>query len=178
MQSLAVCLGVLPDRLRLVLQLRTGIGVRRAMAPGALARYLHVKVRDISPLEKRALHLLRLKARTHACAASATPTQPIAFVIGAGLEEGAPWNGGAFGGVEAARYAQPVPQGRPGPEERQGLGGTNSLGISRPSAAEGVLRALVLVLVGMLLIGVLFADELGLGPRLRYWQSRWRRPPQ
>jgi hypothetical protein len=177
-QSLAGCLSVLPDRLRLVLQLRTGIGVRHALGPAALARYLHVNLKDIPPLEKRAIHILRLKARTHACAASATPTQPIAFIIGAGLGEGAPGTSGAMGGVDAARYAQPAPQGRPGPEEGDGLGGTNALGISRPSAGDGVLRALVLVLVGMLLIAVLFADELGFGPRLRLWQSRWRRPPR
>ena len=174
-QNFAGCLGVLPDRLRLVLQLRTGIGVRRALGPAALARYLHVNLKDISPMEKRAIHLLRLKARAHACAASATPIQPIAFIIGAGLGEAAPGSGGAMGGVDAARYAQPAPQGRPGPEDGQGIGGTNALGISRPSAGAGALRALVLALVGMLLIAVLFADELALGPRFRLWQSRWRR---
>jgi hypothetical protein len=93
----------------------------------------------------------------------------------------APGNGGtATGGVKAARYTKAALTTSPGTgPKKAATGGGNALGISRPPATGGVLLAIGVVLAGMLLIAVLFAEELGLGPRYRRWQSRLlRRPPR
>jgi hypothetical protein len=174
---LRACLGDLPRRLRLVLELRTGIGVSRALSLEATARYLHVKVSAVSRLEKRALRVLLRTARTHACGAALRDSAGLLILGGAVPAAG---NGGtAIGDVKAARYAKAALTTSPGAGPKQASsGGGNALGISRPPTAGDTLAAVAVVLAGMLLIAVLFAEELGLGPRYRRWQSRLlrRRP--
>jgi hypothetical protein len=174
---LRACLGDLPRRLRLVLELRTGINMSRALSPGATARYLHVKVRDIATLEKRALRVLRRTARTHACGAALRDSAGL-LILGGGAVPAAGNGVTAIGGVKAARYAKTALPTSPGAGPKQASTGGDALGISRPPNPGDTLVAVAVVLAGMLLIAVLFAEELGLGPRYRRWQSRLlhRRP--
>jgi hypothetical protein len=44
-----------------------------------------------------------------------------------------------------------------------------------PPPAGGPVPAILIALAGALLVGLLFADELGLGPRHAQWRSRWLR---
>jgi hypothetical protein len=171
---LAGCLGDLPERLRLVLELRTGLGVPHVLSRSAAARYLHVPVRQVAHLERRALRLLRLTARTHDCRPTSVQLTSLGIAVGPG---GEPGEGGAqaVGGVMAARYAKLASPRGDRPASAQG--GSNSLGIGVARAGD-VLLAILLVLAGMLVIAVLFAEELGLAPRYRRWQERrMRRPP-
>jgi hypothetical protein len=174
-KGLQGCLTSLPDRLRLVLQLRTGIGVGRPYSRVAVAGYLRMKPEQVSRLERTALRLLRRTAHTQSCV-GAPPSLAGLLAPGAG----GPAAGGpaAAGAVKAARYAKAP--------ALSGLGvkptspsGESALGLSPSPAARNVLLAVGLVLSGMLLIGVLFAEELGLGPHFRRWRHRWiRRPPR
>jgi Sigma-70, region 4 len=169
---LGACLGDLPRRLRLVLELRTGINVTRALSPEATARYLHVKLSSVSRLEKRALKVLRRTARTHACGAAIRDSGGLLILAGGAVPAGGA-GGTAAGGVKAARYTKGALTASPGTGPKQAsTGGGNALGISRPPAAGDALLAIGVVLAGGLLIAVLFAEELGLGPRYRRWQSR------
>jgi hypothetical protein len=174
---LAGCLGDLPKQLRLVLELRTGLGRSHALSPRAAARYLHLPVRQVVRLERRAVRLLRLTARKHACGPS--PAQMASLGIPAAvLAGGQPPSGAqAIGGVKAARYTK-LPS-TPGSRTGGALGATNSLGISRAPGASNLLLATLLVLAGMIVIAALFAEELGVSPRYRRWQARHtRRPPR
>jgi Sigma-70, region 4 len=175
---LRACLGDLPRRLRLVLELRTGIGISRALSLEATARYLHVEVGAVSRLEKRALRVLLRTARTHACGASLRNSAGL-LILGGGAAPAAGSGGTAVGGVKAARYAKAALTGSPGAGPKQAAsGGGDALGISRPPTAGDTMAAVAVVLAGMLLIAVLFAEELGLGPRYRRWQSRLLRRRQ
>jgi hypothetical protein len=177
--SLAGCLGNLPDRLRLVLQLRAGIGIPRALSAAAVAKRLHLGVRQVLRLQRQGLRRLRTSARTRGCArATAAGARSAALVLDAGSAAGK--HGGASiaaGGVEAARYAKPATPGPAG--ENASPGGASALGISRPSAAGNTLLVLAIVLTGALLVAIAFAEELGLGTRYRQWRAQWgRRPPR
>ena len=61
------CLSILPERLRSVLELRTGIGVAHELTPNALAGYLHVAFKQVLKLEARALRRLHQISETNAC---------------------------------------------------------------------------------------------------------------
>jgi hypothetical protein len=166
------CLRYLPVNLRRVLELIAGANAPIALSPEALAAQLHVPVSRVSRLERLALRRLRLTARTHTCGAAAAGVgDPLAFSAFAALvgEEGGP-----AGGVKAARYAKSAsgePVGLPASARSQG--GDLPLGLNNLSA-EGVGILLILaVLVGLLSIGLLFADSLRPWPIHREWRSRW-----
>jgi hypothetical protein len=178
-QRLAGCLSSLPERLRLVLELRAGIATGRPLSVAVVSHQLHLTVKQVRRLQKRGLRLLILTARTHTCG-GATPT-PVAFnFLGGpllGSESQPPL---AAGGVEAARYSKPPAQepSSVGGTQAPAAGGPNALGLSRTAGAGGTLLAVGIVLSGMLLIALLFAEELGIGPHLRRLRARWlRRPP-
>ena len=95
---------------------------------------------------------------------------------GAGPAAGTP---GAAGGVLAARYAKSPAQLAGLQAKPSSPGGGSLLGLNPSPAARNVLLAIALVLSGMLVIGALFAEELGLAPHFRRWRHRWiRRPPR
>jgi hypothetical protein len=176
-QRLEGCLGNLPDQLRLALELSTGVDAPRALSPAAVAEYLHIRVGEISRLEKQALRRLRLTARTHTCG-GATRTLSgllVPSIFGPGVGK----DGSAAGGVEALRYAKALSRERSGPRVKQASpGGNHFPGINIPPVADDAVLVIVILLAGSLLIGLVFADGLGLGPRHRQWRSRWmRRPP-
>jgi hypothetical protein len=171
------CLGSLADRPRLVLQLRTGIGVPHAFSRAAVARYLRSTPTEISRLERSALRRLRLTAHTQSCTGAA-PSLANLLLPGVGAGPG-PGAAAASGAVKAARYAKSPLQLSGLRSKPSSSGGESALGLSVSPAARNVLLAVVLSLSGMLLIGVLFAEELGLGPQFRRWRHRWlRRPPR
>jgi hypothetical protein len=171
-QRLKACLGNLPDRLRLVLELATGINAPRALSSAELAHYLHVRVGRIPRLEKQALGRLRVTARTQTCGGA---TQTLPGLLAPSMFGPAVGNdGSAASGVEAVRYSksprEPVKQASPR--------GNLLLGIDIAYPASGATLIVLLVLAGLLSIGLLFADQLGIGPRHQEWRSRWmRRPP-
>jgi hypothetical protein len=175
-RGLQGCLSSLPDRLRLVLQLRTGIGVPSAYSRAAVARYLKIKPKQVSQLERTALRRLRLTAHTHSCLGAAPSLTSLLVPGGSGPASGA---AAASGAVKAARYVKTPAQLSGLHAKPSSPGGESALGLSPSPAARNVLLAVTLVLAGMLLIGVLFAEELGLGPQFRRWHQRWlRRPPR
>ncbi len=180
-QRLEGCLGDLPNRLRLVLELSTGIGAPHAFSPAAVARLLHVRLAQLARLEKQALRKLRLAAHTHpGCAsagASAVPTTALEMATGVW----GPGTGGmtlASSGVLAAHYSKSPAGGLLGVGVKPPTGGSSSLGLSHPPAASSVLLGVILVLAGILVIGLLFAEELGLGPHFRQWRARVTRRPR
>jgi hypothetical protein len=159
------CLRYLPENLRRVLELIAGVNAPIALSPEAVAGQLHVTMRRVSRLERLGLRRLLLTARTHTCGI-ATPgsTGPLAF---SGLAVLLGEEGGPAGGVEAARYATSA---APGLEARTpSQDGSSLLGIGHPSLER---VALLLILAGVLLIGLLFADDLW--PRAIHhgWRSR------
>jgi hypothetical protein len=163
------CLKYLPDNLRRVLELITGLNAPIALSPEAVAEQLHVTMRGVSRLERRALRRLRLTARTHTCgAATSRPTDPLALsglVVLVGEESG------PAGGVEAARYATSESGGLPA--NAPSHGGDSLLGINNPPL-EGAGLLLILALVGgVLFIGLLFADDLWPWAIHHEWRSRW-----
>ncbi|HEV2922410.1 MAG TPA: hypothetical protein VGW98_00090 [Solirubrobacteraceae bacterium] len=170
------CLSYLPQNLRRVLELIAGVNAPTALSPEAVAGQLHVTMRRVSRLERLALRRLLLAARTYSCGIAAPgSTGPLAF---SGLAVLPGEEGGPAGGVKAARYATTAAPGleasTPSP------GGPSLLGIAHPSLER---VALLLILAGVLLIGLLFADDLW--PRAIHhdWRSRrihrhpwnWRR---
>jgi hypothetical protein len=175
---LAGCLSNLPERLRLVLEMRAGILTGRPLTLVAVSHRLHVSVRQARRMQRRALKTLLRTARSQGCGtATGTATRFIAGLGTAALTAAAqPF--GAAGGVLAARYSKPASQGAP--EARQGgVGGQNALGLSHPGGPGDALTAIGLVLAGTLLIAILFAEELGLEPHFRRLRARWlRRPPR
>jgi hypothetical protein len=176
-RGLQGCLTSLPDHLRLVLQLRTGIGLAHPFSRAAVARYLRIKPIQVSRLEGKALRLLRGTARTHSCVGAAPSIATLLLTTGpGGPAAGSPT---ATGAVKAARYAKSAAQLSGLQVKPSSQGGESSLGLSPSPAAGNVLLALALVLSGMLLVGLLFAEELGLGSHYRRWRHRWvRRPPR
>ena len=176
-RRLQKCLGNLPDRLRLVLELRTGLEVPQALSPTAVAALMHIKTEQIPQLERRALRRLRQTARTHVCEAvtqSGSPQSPSGVLLSSFGFAGP--GARAAGGVEAARYAK-SPAGQASQKVRQTAGGSDSHGTIlgtdiSPKAGDAMLTILV-VLAAVLMVGILFADGMGLGPRHREWRRRW-----
>ncbi len=171
------CLGNLPDRLRLVLELSTGIDTTRALSPASVAAFLHVRVGQIPRLERQALQRLRLAARADACGGARDVPSGLPVLGGFGPPLG---SGVATGGVEGVRYAKspsPAPSGLG--EKRSSPGIDTLLGINAPPAASEAWLVILVVLPGVLLVAFLFADQLGLGPRHWRWRLPWtRRPPR
>jgi sigma-70-like protein len=170
-RRLARCLADLPDHLRLVLELRTGIDVPRPLGLAAIAERLHLSVGEIPAVEKQALRRLRLTAGTHSCG-RATQAMPDALVpSGVGSAPG----GTAGGEVEAVRYAKSpsqAPAGVRGAAQADPL-----LGVSVSSTAGYVILVIAIVM-GVLVSGALFADQVGSGPRHRDWRGRSARHRQ
>jgi hypothetical protein len=177
-QRLAGCLGNLPSRLRMVLVLRTGVGLSRAYGPATVAALLHVGTREVAGLERRALAQLRLTAGSHNCTA-AGQTLAASALFGAfgppaweaALTGGEAGEGGAAGEVKDLRYATHSPRERPGPAGKHGYpNGDALLGVNvPPGSADTWLMALIIV-AAVALAAFLFLDE--------RWRARWlpRRP--
>jgi hypothetical protein len=159
------CLRYLPVNLRRVLELIAGVNAPIALSPEALAGQLHVTMRRVSRLERLALRRLLVTARTHTCGI-ATPgsTGPLAL---SGLAVLPGEEGGPAGGVEAARYAKSA---APALDARaRSQDGSSLLGIGHPSLER---VALLLILAGVLLIGLLFADDSWPRKIHHEWRSR------
>jgi hypothetical protein len=159
------CLRYLPENLRRVLELIAGVNAPTALSPEAVAGQLHVTTRRVSRLERLALRRLLLTARTHTCGI-ATPgsTGSLAF---SGLAVLFGEQGGPAGGVDAARYATSAASGLEATTPSQD--GPSLLGIGHPSLER---VALLLILAGLLLIGLLFADDLWPRAIHHEWRSR------
>jgi hypothetical protein len=160
-----------------VLELRTGVGAPRALAPAAVAKYLKLGSGQIAPLTQQAVRRLRLAARTHACSAPAQGPSDLTIVGASWPSEGT--SGGARGGVEATRYAKSPPAERSGGAQSGGAQSDALLGIhAPPPIARGSLLWIMVALAGVISIGLVLADGLGVGPRHRDPRSPWvRRPP-
>jgi hypothetical protein len=170
------CLSDLPNRLRLVLELRTGLHVPHALSPSALAGYLHIAAGRISHLERRALRRLRQTARTHSCGASSQ--QPAAGgsggpLSGFGFSRGSGPAGGALGGVKAVHYTKEASGQRHGKSGGGDSSIGNILGTDISPNANDSLSTALMILAAMLVIGGMFADALGMGPRHPEWRRRW-----
>jgi DNA-binding CsgD family transcriptional regulator len=168
-RRLHACLGNLPGQLRVVLELATGVNAPRALSSAEIAHYLHIRVGQVSRLEKRALRQLRRTARTHACSGARRATPGLLVFSGFG---GVLGYGVATGGVEAARYSKaPSSNPRGLPSNGAAPSVDSLLGINAPPAVDDGWLIILLVLGGVLSIGFLFADK--------ERRSRWlRRPPQ
>jgi DNA-binding CsgD family transcriptional regulator len=167
-RRLQACLSNLPDPLRVVLELATGVNAPRTLSSTEIAHYLRIRVGQVSSLERRALRQLRLTAREHVCNRAQQTTSGVSVLSGFGPVLG---DGIATGGVEAARYAN-------GPSTSADSSSTGAspnvdtlLGIDGPPSAGDTWLIILSALAGSLLIGFLFADE--------ERRSRWlRRPPR
>ena len=177
LRRLEGCLGTLPDRLRLVLELSTGIDTTRALSPASVAALLHIRLGQIPRLERQALQRLRRAARADACGgARRTPSGPTVL---SGF--GPPLGGSvATGGVEGVHYAKSPSRTPRGLREKQSSPSNDTLlGINAPPAASEAWLVILVVLPGLLLVAFLFADQLGFGPRHWKWWPPWtRRPPR
>jgi hypothetical protein len=161
------CLSVLPPRSRLALRLRTGLGMPSALEPSAAAARLHLGVARFERLERRAMRELRATARTHSCARASTAVAGLLVFI-AEFDKGA---AGPRGGVEAVRYeAEPSPPRAvlPAPPSSRDA----ALGADISPLESGVILALLLLLGGSLVVGLVVADNAGLGPRHAAWRRR------
>ena len=172
------CLSSLPDQLRLALQLGSGVGAPQALLPAAIARALRVDVRRVAVLQREGLRQLRLTAHARGCAA---PTAFAAELFG-GLtpafssEEDTSWAAGS--GVAATREAKaPTPQRGHRGGGHSAAGGNDLLGLPVPPEAGEAMQVVLIALAGMLLLGLLFANELQLGVRARQWLWRRRHGP-
>jgi Sigma-70, region 4 len=169
------CLGNLPTRLRLVLELRTGVGAPHALDPAAVAKRLGIPVRQVSRLERQALGALRRTALTHSCEppVSQAPSSLLTFGFGIAVVGG----GRAAGGVEAARYAQSPALESAGSSAKPASPSDLSLGVSISPTHGASVPAVASVLAGALLVALLCADQLGFGPRHAGWRRRWMHLP-
>jgi hypothetical protein len=168
-RRLGGCLGNLPDQLRVVLELATGVNAPRALSSAQVANYLHIRVGQVYPLEKRALRQLRLAARTHACNGTQRTTPGLLVLSGFGPALG---GGTATGGVEATRYTKGPSRHPAGSPLAWAYPSFDSLlGIDSPPVAGDTWLIILLVLGGGLLIGILFADQ----ERRSRWLHRPRR---
>jgi hypothetical protein len=160
------CLRYLPENLRRVLEMITGVNAPIALSPEAVAKELHITMRGVSRLERRALRRLRLTALTHTCSVAAPgPTDPLALT---GLAVLAGEEGGPAGGVKGARYAKSPSGASVAPP----VNAPSLFGLDNPPKGEAIL--LILALLGAaLLIGLLFADGLRPWPIHHEWRSRW-----
>lgn len=156
--------------------MRTGVGLARTYSPATVAALLHIRTRDVTGLEWRALRQLRLSARRHACGA-AGHTLVASSVFGAlgslaggtGLVGG---ENGALGEVMDLRYASHAPPARSGRAGKHAYpDGGSLLGVNMPPESADTWLIAVMIVAGVLLAAFLFADE--------QWRSRWlRRPPR
>ena len=171
------CLGTLPDRLRLVLELSTGVDATSALSPASVAALLHIRVGQIPRLEKQALQRLRRAARAGACGGGRRTPSGLPVLSDFGPPLG---NSVATGGVEGVRYAKsPSPAPRGLGEKQSSPSIDTLLGINAPPAASEAWLVILVVLPGLLLVAFLFADKLGFGPRHWTWRPPWtRRPPR
>lgn len=177
LRRLEGCLGTLPDRLRLVLELSTGIDTTRALSPASVAALLHIRVGQIPRLERQALQRLRRAARADACGGRRRTPSGLPVLSGFGAPLG---SGVAIGGVEGIHYAKSPSRAPRGLGEKQSSPGNDTLlGINAPPAASEAWLVILVVLPGLLLVAFLFADQLGFGPRHWKWWPPWtRRPPR
>ena len=163
------CLGDLPQRLRLALELRAGLDEPRALSPEAVAARLHLSSKQYAALEKGALRRLRSAAESTGCAG-----QSAALLDGSGSRSFGFLGSDptSAGGVEAVSYLKspsPGHEGRPSSSQAGLLG----VGLS-PAARDAFLLTILTFMGGALLIAILFADGLGVGPRHPEWRRRWR----
>jgi len=162
------CLVNLPTRLRRVLELRTGVDATRAFGRAAVARLLHIGIRQVSRLERRALRQLRSAAHTHSCGA-ANPSLSATGV--AGSSGPAPvGEGGAIGEVRDVRYVTHTPRQRLFGRAHSSNGDA-LLGIKMPPDGADTWLLVVMIIPGVLLLGFLFGDE----RRRSHWLHR---PPR
>ncbi len=172
-QRLRGCLGALPARVRLVLELRSGVSASHALSVAEAADYLNVGARRIAGLERRGLRLLRARAHTQRCETSATAVIMSAPVYSSAVpaELAAIANessgGTAAGGVQGFNATR-SPLGAAGASERQLIEAA-----ARPAADRPIVIALA-ILAGMLALALVTADSLGLGPRHAPWRGRLR----
>ncbi|MCW3026241.1 MAG: hypothetical protein JWM29_1673, partial [Solirubrobacterales bacterium] len=172
-RAFQACLGNLPERLRLALELATGIDVPSALSPAAVAEALHVTARELPRLQRQGLKRLLIEARAHTCVAAGAAAQPSDLLMLSTLAPPMGGEGGPIGGVEAARYAQspsPLPEGV---QAGHSPSGSAVLGISAPAAAGGALLLIALILAGLLAVGLLSADGIAPWELRRKWRSRW-----
>ena len=168
------CLGDLPQRLRLALELRAGLDVPRALSPETVAARLHLSAKQYAALEKGAVRRLRSAAKSTGCAGQSAAPLDGSGSRSFGLLGSDPTSAG---GVEAVSY---VKSASPGPERRPSSSQAGLLGVGLPPAArDALLLAILMSVGGALLIAILFADGLAAGPRhpewRRGWRMRWRR---
>jgi hypothetical protein len=175
----AGCLGNLPPELRRVLELRAGVGAPYALGPRAAAQYLHLTVRRLHALERRALRRLRLTAATTGC--ERPESAPVSLPGLSGFEPllggGGEANAGAVGEVQAAHYSKPATRKGAGAHGGRTSGGDSLLGINVPPESGEAMQIAMLSLGGMVLLTLLFARRLELGPRYRRLRSRLLRRP-
>lgn len=168
------CLASLPAELRKVLQLRSGVGERRALTRVVLARVLHLTRSHLARLEARALRALRAAAAAGDCARATTPASTTRFADYRLADYQLPASlSGAAVGVKGARYEKAA-SGAGGTTRRSRAGTSAPFGI--PATLHSVVGIGVLLLAGLaggLAIVLLLADELGMGRRSRRWRHRW-----
>jgi hypothetical protein len=167
------CLSALPSRLRLVLELRSGVGASHALSVAEVADYLKIGRRRVGKLERRGLRLLQRRSSSHGCATSSGDAASSALVYSSAAPLGAvpvadERSGGAAGGVKGFHSTQ-APLGAAGGAERKLLDAA-----ARPATDNPVVIVLA-VLVGMLVLALIAADAVGIGPRNPVWRQRWLR---
>jgi hypothetical protein len=169
-RAFRACLGNLPDNLRRVLELTTGIDVPKPLGPAAVAESLRVSTRELPELERLGLRRLLTAARAHACAADThARTGLVSFsTLGTFASE----EGGPSGGVAAAVDVT-SPTALPGAVQsaKRSSGANPSVGISVPVAAGGALLLIILGLAGVLAVGLLSA---GIAPWELHPEKRTR----
>jgi hypothetical protein len=167
------CLGDLPQRLRLALELRAGLDVPRALSPEAVAARLHLSSKQYAALEKGALRRLRSAAKSTGCAGQSAAPLDGSGSRSFGFLGSDPTSAG---GVEAVSYLKSA---SPGHERRPSSSQAGLLGVGLSPAARDALLLTIVIFMAALLIAILFADGLGVGPPhpewRRAWRTRWRR---
>jgi hypothetical protein len=173
-------LSSLSDQLRLALQLGSGVGVAQALPPAAIAQTLRVDVARVAVLQHEGLRQLRLTAHARGCVGAAVTSfaaDPFGALAPAFTSEQHA-SGEAGSGVAATREAKaPASQrARRGGAHPAG-GGNDLLGLPVPPEAGQAMQVALIALAGMLLLALLFANELQLGARARQWLWRRRHGP-
>jgi hypothetical protein len=167
--SLRGCLSSLPHQLRAVLELRTGVGRTQAMDAGSVASHLGISRQRVLMLEPVALKRLRSAGKKHNCA---VPGTELAGQVLASYLSISPGQGTDAGGVDGALYFKaPAGSGTSLPVATGTADKTDALHAVRPGSP--LFWTLLVALAGLLLIGFLFVDNLGIGRRHR--PRGWRR---
>jgi hypothetical protein len=159
------CLSALPTIQRELLELRTGLGIPRALSPRAAAWRLHLGSKRFARLERQAVRELSDAASTHGCSQMSETVTSIAAFIGAGFGNGP---GGATGGVKAVSYSAPAT--KPAGSRSSTIG--SILGADIPPVASDVIMLLLLLMAAGLAVSVVLADAAGQGPRHEQWRQR------